>query len=149
MEGGGRGWGEGRGDEGERRRERERESGWNEMDTQQTLNGHPTDAQRTPNPTDAQRITNPTDRVEEVVNPLRVSVVGLTLRQLVVVVRELEVGPSRVNVKIRSKHITGDDGALDVPTWTTRTPRRLPLLNERGREGKGKWGEGGGGGGDW
>lgn len=66
--------------------------------------------------------------VPEVVDPVVTLVVGLTLGDLVVVVREAEVDTSCVDVNwVRLKDRGSHSTALDVPSWTTFTPRRWPF----------------------
>src|SRR5690349_7244909 len=64
--------------------------------------------------------------VGEVVNPLVALVVGLGLSQLVVMVREGEIDSSRVNVHSAAQNLRSHHRALNVPSGTTRTPRRIP-----------------------
>lgn len=64
----------------------------------------------------------------EVVDPVVTLVIGFTLGNFVVVVWEAEVNTScvdvnRVRLEDRSSHST----ALNVPSWTTFTPRRWPF----------------------
>jgi hypothetical protein len=64
--------------------------------------------------------------MEEVVDPLVVAVVGLGLRELVVVVRELEVRSAGVDIHVGTEDVARDDRALNVPAGAARTPRRGP-----------------------
>ena len=57
--------------------------------------------------------------VEEVSDPFVVIVVGLRLRQFVVMVRELEVHSTSVNIHRGAEDRTGHNAALDVPTGAT------------------------------
>ena len=59
---------------------------------------------------------------------LVVAVVGLRLSQLVVVVRELEIRATGVDVHVRTEDVTGHDRALDVPARPPRPPWRFPRL---------------------
>ena len=48
---------------------------------------------------------------------------GLTLTEFIVVMRELEVVPSRMHVHIGTHHVRSHHRALDVPAWPATTPR--------------------------
>ena len=66
--------------------------------------------------------------VEEIVHPLVVIVVRLGLRQLVVVVRELEVAAAGMDVHVGAEDVPRHDGALDVPA----RPAAAPLFDPGG-----------------
>ena len=51
----------------------------------------------------------------------------LALRQLVVMVREFEVGPAGVDVEVGAEDVARDDRALDMPARAALPPRRGPL----------------------
>jgi hypothetical protein len=78
--------------------------------------------------------------VQEVVDPLLVPVVGLRLRQLVLVVRELEVEAPGVDVNGVPNQIAGHGGALNVPPGPALAPggppERLPAFVGLGKDGK-------------
>jgi hypothetical protein len=48
---------------------------------------------------------------------------GFALAELIVVVWELEVVPSRMHVHIGAHHVRSHHRALDVPAWPATTPR--------------------------
>lgn len=56
----------------------------------------------------------------------RTAVVGLALRDLVVMVRELEVGAPRVEVDVLAEHGVDHRAALDVPPRPPEAPSALP-----------------------
>lgn len=64
--------------------------------------------------------------VGKVVDPLIALVVGLGLSQLVVMVREGEIDSSRVNIHAAAQDLRSHHRALNVPSGTARTPRRVP-----------------------
>ena len=64
--------------------------------------------------------------MEEVVDPLLAAVVRLGLRDLVVVVRELQVVPARVNVHVVAHQVGRHHAALDVPPRPPAAPRARP-----------------------
>jgi hypothetical protein len=78
--------------------------------------------------------------VQKVVDPLLVPVVGLRLRQLVLMVRELEVEAPGVDVDGVPNQIAGHGGACNVPPGPTLTPwgrpERLPAFAGLGKYGK-------------
>lgn len=53
--------------------------------------------------------------------------VSLTLGQLVVVMRESKIDTTRVDVHLLAKFVGSHNGALNVPTWATGTPRAGPI----------------------
>ena len=71
-------------------------------------------------------------RVNEVIDPLPAAALGLRLRHLVIVVRELKVNPPRVYVHLsvfRShllEDVGGHDGALDVPAGAALAEGAVP-----------------------
>ena len=64
--------------------------------------------------------------VEPILAPL-VSEGRLTLRYLVCMMGECVVNTAAVYVKILAEVLSGNTGALDVPTGIANTPRRIPL----------------------
>mmetsp|Transcript_16336 Transcript_16336/g.41193 ORF Transcript_16336/g.41193 Transcript_16336/m.41193 type:complete len:299 (-) Transcript_16336:40-936(-) len=65
-------------------------------------------------------------RVQKVVDPRAAVEVRLRLRELVLVVRELEVGAARVEVDGVAEQVGRHRGALDVPPRPAGAPRRGP-----------------------
>mmetsp|Transcript_21964 Transcript_21964/g.43636 ORF Transcript_21964/g.43636 Transcript_21964/m.43636 type:complete len:288 (+) Transcript_21964:860-1723(+) len=64
--------------------------------------------------------------MEKVVDPLIVAVVRFTLCQLIVVVRELEILTTSMNVHVFAHYVTRYHRALDVPAWSAFAPRAVP-----------------------
>mmetsp|Transcript_83843 Transcript_83843/g.233921 ORF Transcript_83843/g.233921 Transcript_83843/m.233921 type:complete len:377 (-) Transcript_83843:660-1790(-) len=62
----------------------------------------------------------------KVIDPLRPPVVGLGLRHLIVVVRELQIFAPAMDVEELLVDVVGHHRALNVPTWPPRTPSALP-----------------------
>lgn len=50
----------------------------------------------------------------------------LTLSQLIVMVRELQIDPSGVNIQLVAADVWGHGRALDVPAGAAEAPRRRP-----------------------
>ena len=65
-------------------------------------------------------------RVKKVFHPLMVPEMRLGLRELVVVVRKLEVHAAGVNVDVRPEDVAGDHGTFYVPSGSPFPPRRTP-----------------------
>ena len=72
--------------------------------------------------------------VEEVVHPLVVAVECLRLGALIVVVGELQVPSTGVDVHVVAEDIRRHNGALNVPTRAALSPRRGPSWLTRLRE---------------
>mmetsp|Transcript_73432 Transcript_73432/g.172208 ORF Transcript_73432/g.172208 Transcript_73432/m.172208 type:complete len:264 (-) Transcript_73432:274-1065(-) len=62
----------------------------------------------------------------EIVHPLGSLQVGFGLRHLVVVMRELEVFTSSMDIQVLPIDVCGHDRALNVPARTSRAPLALP-----------------------
>ena len=63
----------------------------------------------------------------EVVDPVITAVEGLRLSKLIVMMRELEINPTRMDIdRIVSEHLMDHGRALDVPTWPALAKRRVP-----------------------
>ena len=59
----------------------------------------------------------------EVVHPLLAAEVSLRLRQLVIVVRKLQIHTPCVHIHVLAQDIRGDDGAFNVPARSSISPR--------------------------
>mmetsp|Transcript_38830 Transcript_38830/g.93235 ORF Transcript_38830/g.93235 Transcript_38830/m.93235 type:complete len:371 (-) Transcript_38830:334-1446(-) len=64
--------------------------------------------------------------VDEVVHPLLAAVVRLALGHLIVVVRELQITASTVNIHAVPEHVAGHHRALDMPPWPPGSPWGRP-----------------------
>jgi len=64
--------------------------------------------------------------MHEVVDPLTASEAALRLCKFVVMMRELEVISTSMNVHVIPKDVTSHHRAFDMPTWATHSPRTLP-----------------------
>mmetsp|Transcript_13388 Transcript_13388/g.34236 ORF Transcript_13388/g.34236 Transcript_13388/m.34236 type:complete len:206 (+) Transcript_13388:451-1068(+) len=65
--------------------------------------------------------------VKEVRHPLAMAEARLGLREFIVVVRELEINPTGVNIHAWPQDVRRDGRALNVPPWSTLAPRGIPL----------------------
>merc|ERR1719186_356868 len=65
-------------------------------------------------------------RVQEITSPSIIIIVRLRLSKFIVVVWELEVIPTRVNIHGLSKDSRGHYRTLNVPAWPSKTPRTRP-----------------------
>ncbi len=63
--------------------------------------------------------------MEEIANPFIIIVIGFRLRQFIVVVRELEIHASSVDVHRRSEDGGCHYTALDMPSRTTWAKQRM------------------------
>mmetsp|Transcript_30576 Transcript_30576/g.65610 ORF Transcript_30576/g.65610 Transcript_30576/m.65610 type:complete len:209 (-) Transcript_30576:971-1597(-) len=64
--------------------------------------------------------------MQKVIHPLAALMVGFRLSHFIVVMRKHQINSSTVNIKIFTNHIACHNAALNMPTWTTGSPRRLP-----------------------
>mmetsp|Transcript_21159 Transcript_21159/g.38308 ORF Transcript_21159/g.38308 Transcript_21159/m.38308 type:complete len:283 (+) Transcript_21159:1142-1990(+) len=65
-------------------------------------------------------------RVGKVIHPLLATKACLRLSQFIIMMRKLEIFPTRVNINPFPQNISCNDRAFNMPSWTARSKGRIP-----------------------